>query len=75
MAVNSASAVAANGILRCGLGAAFPLFMLQLYEAIGIHWAGSLIAFVRLVGLLVSWVFFKYGKILRRRRKYETSRN
>ena len=39
----AASAVAANGILRYALGAAFPLFTLQMYEALGIQWAGSLL--------------------------------
>jgi MFS family permease len=75
MAANSASAVAANGILRYGLGAAFPLFTLQMYEAVGVHWAGSVFAFVGLVGLPVPWIFFRYGSVLRRRSKYETSKN
>jgi hypothetical protein len=72
---NSASAVAANGILRYAFGALFPLFTLQMYEGMGVHWAGSVFAFVGLVGLPVPWVFFRYGKVLRQRSKYETSKN
>lgn len=72
---NSASAVAANGILRYAFGAVFPLFTLQMYEGMGVHWAGSVFAFVGLVGLPVPWVFYGYGKVLRGRSKYETSKN
>jgi len=75
LAANSASAVAANGILRYGLGAAFPLFTLQMYEGIGIHWAGSVFAFVGLAMMPVPWVFFKWGKVLRGRSRYETAKN
>lgn len=72
-AANGASAVAANGILRYLLGAAFPLFTLQMYEGMGIHWAGSLFAFVGLLGAPVPWVFYKYGKLLRSRSGYKTN--
>ena len=75
LAANAASALAANGILRYGLGAVFPLFTLQMYEAMGVHWAGSVFAFVSLLGLPVPWVFYRYGKVLRARSKYETSTN
>jgi len=68
----SASAVAANGILRYVLGAAFPLFTLQMYQGLGIHWAGSIFAFVGLALMPVPWAFFKWGKIVRKTSKYET---
>ncbi|KAG9249060.1 putative polyamine transporter 4 [Calycina marina] len=68
----SASAVAANGILRYCFGAAFPLFTLQMYEKLGIQWAGSLFGFVALAMLPVPWAFFKYGSVLRKRSRYET---
>jgi hypothetical protein len=69
----SASAIAANGILRYGFGAAFPLFTIQVYQAWGVHWAGSLFAFVSVVLMPVPWVFFWYGKSIRARSSYETS--
>ena len=72
---NGASAVAANGILRYGLGAAFPLFTLQMYEAMGIHWAGSAFAFVSLALMPVPWIFYFKGKTLRARSHYDTSKN
>jgi hypothetical protein len=71
---NGASAIAANGFLRFLLGAVFPLFTIQLYEALGIHWAGSLFAFVSVVLLPVPWIFFWKGKSLRERSSYPTSR-
>lgn len=71
-AANGASAVAANGILRYGLGAAFPLFTLQMYEGMGIHWAGSVFAFVGLAMMPVPWVFWWKGDVLRRRSLYDT---
>ena len=59
---NSVSAIAANGIFSYGLGAVFPLFNLQMYEAIGVHWAGSVFAIVGLAGIPIPWIFFKYGR-------------
>ena len=73
LSANSASAVAANGILRYGLGAVFPLFTLQMYEGLGVHWAGSLFAFVSLAMLPIPWIFWVVGKKLRAKSKYPTS--
>lgn len=73
-AANGASAVAANGILRYGFGAAFPLFTIQMYQAIGIHWAGSVFAFVGVAMMPVPWIFFWKGKELRARSHYDTSK-
>lgn len=47
----SASAMAANGLLRYIMGAAFPLFTVQMYEKMGVQWATVLLAFVCLVML------------------------
>ncbi|KAI9825796.1 MAG: hypothetical protein M1832_000736 [Thelocarpon impressellum] len=72
-AASSASAIAANGILRYILGAAFPLFTIQMYQGLGIPWAGSTFAFVSLLMLPAPWVAFKYGKLLRARSSYHTN--
>lgn len=71
-ATNGASAIAANGFLRFILGAIFPLFTIQMYENLGIHWAGSIFAFISLALIPVPWVFFWKGKDLRKRSSYET---
>jgi len=73
-ASNGASAVAANGILRYGFGAIVPLFTIQMYETMGIHWAGSVFAFVSVAMMPVPWIFFWRGKELRAKSHYETSK-
>ncbi|KAK0102658.1 hypothetical protein ONS95_006262 [Cadophora gregata] len=70
----SASAIAANGILRYLFGAIFPLFTIQMYTALGVHWAGSVFAFVGLLLMPVPWVFFWKGKELRKRSRYDTNK-
>ncbi|KAJ5555798.1 hypothetical protein N7461_004268 [Penicillium sp. DV-2018c] len=67
-----ASAMSANGLARYGLGAAFPLFTIPMYNKLGIEWASSLLGFIALALLPVPWVFFKMGKRLRSLSKYET---
>ncbi|KAK0641737.1 putative polyamine transporter 4 [Cercophora newfieldiana] len=72
---NSASAVAANGMLRFTLSAVFPLFIIQVYEGLDIHWAGTIFAFISVAFIPVPWVFFWKGKELRRRSKFATNPN
>lgn len=69
----AASALAANGILRYTFGAVFPLFTVQMYTRLGIHWAGSVFAFLSLLLLPIPWILFKYGKALRMKSHFETS--
>ncbi|KDN69300.1 putative major facilitator superfamily transporter [Colletotrichum sublineola] len=66
----AASALAANGILRYTLGAVFPLFTIQMYEKLGVHWAGSVFAFLSLPLLPIPWLLLKYGSKLRQRSKF-----
>ncbi|RAH47235.1 putative MFS polyamine transporter [Aspergillus brunneoviolaceus CBS 621.78] len=66
----AASALAANGVIRYILGATFPLFTVQMYEKLGVHWAGSLFAFLSLLLLPIPWALFKYGASLRGGKKY-----
>ncbi|TKW53541.1 Polyamine transporter 4 [Colletotrichum tanaceti] len=67
---SAASAVAANGILRYILGAVFPLFTVQMYEKLGVNWAGSVFAFLSLPLMPIPWLLFKYGSKLRQRSKF-----
>jgi hypothetical protein len=72
--VYSASAMGANGLLRFLLGAAFPQFIIQLYASrIGIHWAGSIFAFLSLALVPVPWFFFYRGRQLRQKSYYATN--
>ncbi|KAF3391545.1 Polyamine transporter 4 [Penicillium rolfsii] len=68
-----ASALAANGTLRYTLGAVFPLFTIQMYENLGVHWAGSIWAFVSLLLLPIPWMLFKYGDRLRANSQFAQS--
>lgn len=68
------SAVAANGIFRFLLGAAFPNFVLQMYQEMGINWAGSVFAFISLAFIPVPWLLFWKGKLLRGKSSYELSK-
>ncbi|KAH7017934.1 MFS multidrug transporter-like protein [Macrophomina phaseolina] len=69
----SASAMAANGLLRYIAGAAFPLFTTQMYEALGIAWATSLIGFVSVFLLPIPFALFKFGPKLRMKSHYRPS--
>ncbi|KAH7143485.1 major facilitator superfamily transporter [Dactylonectria macrodidyma] len=66
----AASALAGNGFVRASFGAAFPLFAIQMYDALGYHWATSLLAFITVILMPLPWVFFKYGEAIRGRSKF-----
>ena len=70
-AMYSASAVAANGLLRYSFGAGFPLFTIQMYERLGVNWATSLLAFIGLGLLPLPFVLYKYGAALRSRSSFQ----
>ncbi|CAN9373587.1 unnamed protein product [Alternaria alternata] len=69
-AMNGASAIAANGIVRYILGAVFPLFTVQMYDALGIGWATSLLGFLSLGMVPIPFLFFKYGPAIRAKSRY-----
>lgn len=61
----AASAMAANTVLRSILGAVFPLFGLQMYNAMGLGWGNSLLAFISLALVPIPWGFYYYGERIR----------
>lgn len=69
----TASAMAANSFTRSLLSGVFPLFTLQMYKALGVHWATTLIACFALVLIPIPFYFYKYGEQLRRRSQYTWS--
>jgi len=69
--VLAASATGANGLLRYALGGASPLYTEQMYHALGIGWATSLLAFIAVAMLPIPWVLFKYGPAIRARSTYK----
>lgn len=67
--LGGASSSAANGFMRYFIGAFFPLFTVQMYKALGIGWATSLLGFVSIVLLPIPFAFFRYGPQIRARSK------
>ena len=68
-----ASAAGAAMLSRYGLSAAFPLFALQLYKALGVGWASTLLGFCTLAMAPIPWLFWRFGDLLRAKTKYETA--
>lgn len=69
----AASASGAMMVSRYLVAAVFPLFALQMYKALGVAWATSMLRFLTLGMALVPWCFKVYKKRLRKRNKYEAS--
>ncbi|KAI7363038.1 synaptic vesicle transporter [Hortaea werneckii] len=68
-----ASAMGSNNLARYVLGTAFPLFVVQMYERLGIGWATSLLAFISLACTPIPWCFYVWGPKLRGMSKYQRS--
>ncbi|KAH7347591.1 polyamine transporter 2 [Plectosphaerella cucumerina] len=67
-----ASGASANGLARYLAAGILPLFTVQMYRALGIPWAASLLGFIALALAPVPWVLFKWGKVIRSKSRYET---
>lgn len=61
----AASALATKVFLRSAGGAAFPLFITQMYHGLGLQWASWLLAFLSLAMIVVPFSFYKFGGSLR----------
>lgn len=66
----AASALAGNAFLRSAFGAAFPLFARQMFDRMGIRWAGTVLGCGALILLPVPFLFYKFGKKLRQKSKW-----
>ncbi|KAI5844157.1 major facilitator superfamily domain-containing protein [Tricharina praecox] len=71
----AASAIAANTILRSALAAGFPLFGRFMFEpkpegALGVGWAGSLLAFLAVAMIPIPVYFFLNGAAIRKKSKW-----
>ena len=61
----AASALAAKVFLRSGGGAAFPLFITQMYNRLGLQWASWLLAFIGVGMAFIPYLFYFFGARLR----------
>jgi len=66
----AASAVAGHTIIRSLGGAAFPLFSTQMFDNLGINWAGTLLGCFALILAPMPFLFYKYGKRIRSRSSF-----
>ena len=61
----SASALAANAMIRSAAGAVFPLFTDQMFHHLGVQWAGTLIGCIALLLAPSPFIFYRYGAWIR----------
>jgi hypothetical protein len=61
----SASALAANLIIRAPFGALLALAAPPLYKELGLGWGNSVLGFITLIFTPVPWLFYRYGETLR----------
>jgi multidrug resistance protein len=65
--IYAASALASNTVVRSIFGAALPLCGLKMYGALGYGWGNSLLGFIAVAMIPVSFALLKYGERLRLR--------
>jgi hypothetical protein len=69
--VYSASATAANTVLRSLLGALLPLAGDSMYNALGIGWGTSLLGFIAVAFIPLPLIFFVFGERIRKLTRVE----
>ncbi|KAL3480523.1 major facilitator superfamily domain-containing protein [Aspergillus californicus] len=65
----AASAFAANTMMRSMVGACFPLFTRQMFNNLGIQWAGTLLGCIAVIMIPIPVLFLKFGSRLRMKSK------
>ncbi|KAK7021666.1 major facilitator superfamily domain-containing protein [Favolaschia claudopus] len=63
--IHSATALAANTLCRSLMAAGFPLFTVQIFHKLGIHWALTVLAGVGVLLAPSPFLFYKYGPRIR----------
>ncbi|CAA7270304.1 unnamed protein product [Cyclocybe aegerita] len=66
----SASAFAANTVIRSAVAASFPLFTVQMFTNLGVNWACTLIGLVALLFVPCPFLFYKFGPRIRSHSKF-----
>ncbi|KAL2760204.1 hypothetical protein ACRALDRAFT_1046548 [Sodiomyces alcalophilus JCM 7366] len=62
----SASALAANTIIRSIAGAVLPLCGLEMYDVLGLGWGNSLLGFIATAFIPMPFLILRYGERLRK---------
>ncbi|KAL4779645.1 major facilitator superfamily domain-containing protein [Aspergillus varians] len=69
--LHAASVTAANTALRSLAGAVLPLAGPAMYDALGLGWGNSLLAFIALVMCACPVLFWKYGEMVRTHPRFQ----
>jgi hypothetical protein len=69
--LHAASVTAASTILRCLLGALLPLAGPAMYQALGLGWGNSLLAFIAIAFSPLPFIFYVYGQRIREAKIWE----
>jgi len=67
----AASALAANTLIRAIMGAFLPLAATRMYNALGLGWGNSVLAFIATAMLPMPVLFYRYGETFRNKLKME----
>jgi DHA1 family multidrug resistance protein-like MFS transporter len=70
MVPSAASAIAANTFVRSIFAASFPLFSRQMFDNMGIQWAGTLLGCVAVILVPIPIYFWFFGAKLRRKSQF-----
>ncbi|KAJ7791962.1 major facilitator superfamily domain-containing protein [Mycena olivaceomarginata] len=69
----AASVLAGNDFFRSAIASVFPLFGRTFFVTLGLGPGSALLAGISFLLMLVFWLLFKYGHVLRQRSKYAHS--
>lgn len=56
--------------MRSSVAAAFPLFSKQMFQNLGVQWAGTLLGCLALIMVPIPLAFIKWGPALRKMSKF-----
>ncbi|KAH7014407.1 bicyclomycin resistance protein [Microdochium trichocladiopsis] len=65
--IYAASAIATNTVVRSVVGALLPLAGLPMFESLGLGWGNSLLGFIAVATIPISFVLIRWGESLRKR--------
>jgi hypothetical protein len=71
--VHAASVTAASTIFRSLLGALLPLAGPAMYDALGLGWENSLLAFISVAFIPITFILYLYGERIRKTNLFEVT--
>ncbi|KAE8150692.1 major facilitator superfamily domain-containing protein [Aspergillus avenaceus] len=67
--IYAASAIAGNSLVRYVFSGVLPLAGSKMYAALGVNWAGTMLALIEVLLIAIPLVFYRYGGRIRQRSK------